>query len=96
MDFRKRLRDLVLAGGGVALATGASGCCNANPDPCCRAPSSQECALWNGCKDDGGVAEYAWDSDAGIDRLMCLRPGDDLSMPDLARSSDLGHGGDHD
>lgn len=86
MDWRGRLRELVLAGGAVALATSSSGCfpgcqtCNANPDPCCSAPKSQACADYNAC-----VA-----ADADVEACYYHL---DLSVPvpaDLALPRDLG------
>jgi hypothetical protein len=64
------------------------GCCNANPDPCCSAPKSQQCAEWQGCEDSGTN-----DVEACYLRL-------DLSLPDLKPPADLVSvhdvGSDHD
>jgi hypothetical protein len=68
MQWRDRLRDLVLAGGAAAVAacsssstgpTGGVPCCNANPDPCCAstycgAAVSTQCL----CQRDGGTWSY--------------------------------------
>ena len=50
MSWKRRLLELSLAGGMVAV-TATAGCgdgpniplCNANPDPCCAQPNSQAC-----------------------------------------------------
>ncbi len=50
MSWKRRLLELSLAGGMLAVAGGGCGdngpkipLCNANPDPCCAQPESQAC-----------------------------------------------------
>lgn len=81
MDWRGRLGELKRAGGMVAMAVAMGGCmpggcCNANPDPCCSAPKSQQCADYQSC-----LAK-----DAGVE--ACLYP-IDLSVRDLATPADF-------
>jgi hypothetical protein len=70
MDWRKRMRELICAGGAAALAgcapSGPSGppggSCNANPDPCCSIVNNEppgndlrkECDLRDACERAGG------------------------------------------
>lgn len=56
-----------------------TGCCNANPDPCCGAPQSEECHVKQACEDagegwglvpvDGGYREMCRVLDAGVPDL---------------------------
>ena len=88
MDWRGRLRDLVLAGGAAASLSGCipgCGACNANPDPCCASPKSQACTEWMACEADGGRNDYVPAPGAqcgnGPLTLKCVYPGDDLAIP---------------
>jgi hypothetical protein len=84
------MRDLALAGGGVAIAVtmqGCPNCCNANPDPCCGAPKSPQCAEEKACLADGGVPGY-YLADGGTYAYGCEYPGD-LGVPDVATPIDL-------
>jgi hypothetical protein len=94
MGWRERLRQLVLAGGSLALTGCGGGCCNANPDPCCSAPHSQECTAWMACEAEGGHNDYVPDPSAqcgnGTLRLACVHPGEDLAIPCPSPSHDLG------
>jgi hypothetical protein len=65
--WERRLRDLVMTGGTIAVAAACNssspsiipgGCCNANPDPCCQcddAAPSAECITEMRCQDAGGT-----------------------------------------
>jgi hypothetical protein len=96
MDWRGRIRELVLATGGAAVAALIPGCqcCNGNPDPCCEAPHSQACAEWIACEADGGRNESLPDPTAhcgeGTWAVHCVYPGDDLAIPCPAPVRDLG------
>jgi len=95
VGWRERLKQLVLAGGSLAMSN-CTGCCNANPDPCCSAPKSQACAEWNACTADGGFIDWVAVDGAYVEK--CVRPGDDLAVPgnaalDLAKPGD---GSSHD
>jgi hypothetical protein len=79
MSWRERLRALVCAGGSAAVAASLSGCigtCNANPDPCCRDPQSEQCAEWKMCE-----------ASNPHDVETCFENRFDLSTPDLAPTS---------
>ncbi len=101
MDWRRRIRDVVIAGGGVALAAtlqGCPNCCNANPDPCCGAPQSPQCATEKACLADGGTPGY-YLADGGSYAYGCeylhdLGVGDAAAPVDLAKVHDVGGGGD--
>jgi hypothetical protein len=66
MSWKNRLRDLLLAGGVLALGgcNLNSMCGNANPDPCiCGRPESDPaakaaCSAKRACESDGGVWRY--------------------------------------
>jgi hypothetical protein len=74
MSWEQRLREMMFAGGAVAVACGTSSggsagggvpsfCCNANGDPCCtylycHAPLSPECSAKLACDAEGGVWSY--------------------------------------
>jgi hypothetical protein len=73
-SWERRLLDVLLAGGAIAVAgcsssssgTGIDECCNANPDPCCPslscgAEQTPECKQELACQADGGT----WDIGAG-------------------------------
>ena len=72
MSWKRRLSEMMLAGGAVGLCVGYDegctsssdtvGCCNANGDPCCPvdycgAPMSPECQAEKSCQAAGG--EYS-------------------------------------
>ena len=65
----------------------AGGCCNANPDPCCGAPTSAACTEEKACLADGGQLGF-YPVDGGYERYMCGFP-HDLGVPDLATPADL-------
>lgn len=53
--WRKHIEALTLAGGALVLAgCPLGGTCNANPDPCCSAPSSASCEAQKACEEAGG------------------------------------------
>jgi len=58
MNWRRRIAEIVIAGGTLTPATGCWHFCNASPDPCCSDSSSAECAAYNAsshnCISDGG------------------------------------------
>ena len=58
MGWKQRLQQLILAGGTVALANCQS-CCNANPDPCCRAPEGERCKVYSQCEANGEGWTYS-------------------------------------
>jgi hypothetical protein len=100
LSWKLRVRDLLLAGGTLTTATvvactqgadSASGCCNANPDPCCPvracgAPVTEACqcqqggGTWNYNAGPGGVCEHS--QDAGpADVSQCCNANPDPCCP---------------
>jgi len=86
---------LVLAGGSLAMARCSGGCCNANPDPCCSAPHSQQCAEFMACEVDGGYHDFVPTPGAqcgsGDVTYACVHRGDDLAFPCPTPPHDLGN-----
>jgi hypothetical protein len=89
MGWKQRLQQLVLAGGTVALAN-CQNCCNANPDPCCRAPEGERCKVRSQCEANGEGWTYSGPpSDDSPGYCVPL----DQGPPDVAdAASDAGDG----
>ena len=89
MAWRDRLRELMLAGGALAIAGCSSGipCGNGNPDPCiCDRPDSDpalkmQCDQKRACVADGGT----WDPYTRSDGL-----GGVISTPHCEAATDGG------
>ena len=71
MNWRRRIAEIVLAGGTLSASVGCWHFCNANPDPCCSDSSSLQCAAFDECAAEGGF----WDVQDG-----CVFP--DAGVPD--------------
>ena len=99
MDWRRRLLELTLAGGTLAL-TGCpfvgGGTCNANPDPCCNNPNGTLCSQKNACVAGGGTWDDSFercDTDSGT---QAGNDAGDANTRDIASDttpSDVGQGG---
>jgi hypothetical protein len=93
--WKDRLRDAIVAAGVAGGAALLSGCprggvpvCNANPDPCCGAPDSQECSESKACVEAGGLRSWQATGDGGA--FVCVT--DDAGVPqDLEPPIDASH-----
>ncbi len=98
MTWQKRLRDIALAGGAVAMS-GCFGtpCGNGNPDPCiCGRPSESAenraaCDAQTACEASGGTFDPTAPApaDGGPD-MRCQLPGADGGSSDGGGPSDGG------